>query len=107
MLSNVGYSALLDPDLEGSGGPLDTKRVLEHVAALSWPDVNMLAVMETFDTGITTPQTCSTCEYLMGVLKNYSGTISGRLLVAFLWIVCYLQSYTTSEVCTGIVRAYK
>ncbi|XP_075739218.1 sphingomyelin phosphodiesterase isoform X1 [Rhipicephalus microplus] len=107
MLSNVGYSALLDPDLEGSGGPLDTKRVLEHVAALSWPDVNMLAVMETFDTGITTPQTCSTCEYLVGVLKNYSGTISGRLLVAFLWIVCYLQSYTTSDVCTGIVKAYK
>ncbi|KAH7946637.1 hypothetical protein HPB52_002219 [Rhipicephalus sanguineus] len=60
-LSRVGYSALVDPDEEGSGSdsPLDTKQALEYVAKLGWSDVNIAA------------------------------------------------SYTTTEVCTGIVRAYK
>ncbi|XP_049272499.1 sphingomyelin phosphodiesterase [Rhipicephalus sanguineus] len=108
-LSRVGYSALVDPDEEGSGSdsPLDTKQALEYVAKLGWSDVNIAAVTETFSTGITTPETCATCEYFMGVLKNNSGRFSMTVLVAFLWTVCYIQSYTTTEVCTGIVRAYK
>ncbi|KAH6927920.1 hypothetical protein HPB50_009963 [Hyalomma asiaticum] len=108
-LSRAGYSAFTGPDGEDSGSysSLETKQALEYVAQLGWSDVDIAAVTETFSTGITTPETCATCEYFMGVLKNGSGRFSLPILVAFLWTVCYMQSYTTSEVCTGIVRSYK
>ncbi|XP_070394579.1 sphingomyelin phosphodiesterase-like [Dermacentor albipictus] len=105
VLSRMGYAALVGQE-EGDGA-YERKQALDYVAKLGWSDVDVAAVMETFRTGITTPETCETCEYFMDVLKNGSGKFSMPIFVAFLWTMCYIQSYTTSEVCTGMVRSYK
>ncbi|XP_049528874.1 sphingomyelin phosphodiesterase [Dermacentor silvarum] len=108
-LTGLGYAAVVGHE-EGDGdseSQLERKQALEYVAQLGWSDVDIAAVMETFKTGITTPETCDTCEYFMGVLKSNSGRFSMPIFVAFLWTMCYIQSYTTTEVCTGIVRSYK
>ncbi|KAL1477764.1 hypothetical protein MTO96_035490, partial [Rhipicephalus appendiculatus] len=67
----------------------------------------MSAIMETFNTGITTPKTCATCELLTGVLKHCSGPFCGTVLVVILWTVCYIQAYASVEVCRGMVTTYK
>ncbi|KAK8778656.1 hypothetical protein V5799_020006 [Amblyomma americanum] len=106
-LSNRGYAALVNDDEEDTPiGRLHRKLALLYVAQLNWSVINIEAVNETFRTGITTPETCTSCEFVMDILKKNSGTFSRPLFVAFLWALCYMQTFTTTEVCTGIVKTY-
>ncbi|KAH9382405.1 hypothetical protein HPB48_005551 [Haemaphysalis longicornis] len=43
----------------------------------------------------------------MDLLKRNSNPVSMSLLVGLLWLVCYMQSITSTEVCTGLVKTYK
>ncbi|CAN7988624.1 unnamed protein product [Ixodes hexagonus] len=79
----------------------------DFVVDFAMSNVNFSAVMATFETGRTTPETCTTCEYFMNTLKRNSGRYSSAALTAFLWAFCYVNQFTTTEVCKGLIRTYK
>ncbi|XP_077541220.1 sphingomyelin phosphodiesterase-like [Haemaphysalis longicornis] len=107
--SSQQYSASVGDDNETAfwRGQQDWKQALDYLNRYRWSDVSFSAVAKTFETGITTPETCATCELVMDLLKRNSNPVSMSLLVGLLWLVCYMQSITSTEVCTGLVKTYK
>ncbi|XP_003738497.1 sphingomyelin phosphodiesterase [Galendromus occidentalis] len=80
---------------------------LEFLLLLQRISYDFAGVRDTFETGITNMETCSTCRSLLGLLSNMKRFVNRNVFFRGLGFTCQWFKLNTPGVCAGLIDKYR